>query len=93
MGADVRHSERLATPAERGEFRSINALAGKVPTYAVIRNQWLTLRGSNFFGGRTLKKKIAGGVAAPSDEIQKFIASSDYQIAAALASKTVGVRS
>ena len=83
----------MATPAERGEFRSINSLDGKVPTYAVIRNQWLTGCSSNFFGGRTLKKKIAGGVAAPSDEKQKFIASFDYQIATALASQTVGVQS
>lgn len=84
---------KMATPAERGEFRSINSLDGKVPTYAVIRNQWLTRCSSNFSSGLPPKKKIAGGVAAPSDEKQKFIAPSDYQIAATLASQTVGVRS
>jgi hypothetical protein len=69
----------MATPAERGEFRSINALAGKVPTSAVIRNQGLTRRGSNFLEWPTPKKKVAGRVAALSDDKQKFIAQSDYQ--------------
>ena len=81
------------TPIERGEFLYFKGLDGKVPTYAVIRNQCLTRRSSNFFGGVTLKNEIAGGVAAPSDDKQKIIGSFVYQIATILASQTMGVHS
>jgi hypothetical protein len=69
----------LATPAERGELRSFKNLPRKVPNAAVIRNQWLTRNGSNFSGNTPAKKKVAGRVAALSDDKQKFNARPDYQ--------------
>lgn len=69
----------LATPAERGESRNYNSLTRKVPNSAVIRNQWLARHGSNFSGSTPAKKKVAGRVAALSDDKQKFNALPDYQ--------------
>ena len=69
----------LATPAERGEPKKFNSLPTKVPNSAVIRDQWLTRHGSNFFESLPAKKKVAGRVAALSDDKQKFNAIPDYQ--------------
>ncbi len=69
----------LATPAERGEPRNYNNLPRKVPNRPIIRNQWLTWQGSNFSGDLPTKKKVAGRVAALSDDKQKFNALPDYQ--------------
>ena len=72
-------TEDLATPAERGEPSSFSSLPRKVPNSAVIRNQRLTRGGSNFSGSTLTKKKVAGRVAALSDDKQKFNALPDYQ--------------
>jgi len=69
----------LATPAERGEPRIFKSLPRRVPNSPIIRNQWLTWHGSNFSGDLPTKKKVAGRVAALSDDKQKFIALPDYQ--------------
>lgn len=71
--------EKMVTPAERGEPRNYKSLLQKVPNSAVIRKQWLTRHGSNFFRSTLTKKKVAGRVAALSDDKQKFNALSDYQ--------------
>ena len=68
----------MATLTKRGKLRTISYLNQKVPTFAVISNQCLTRWGSNFSVTTPTKKKVAGRVAALSDDKQKFIALSKY---------------